>query len=199
MMTKGEQTRLSLVKAAQRSFSANGFDGLTFADLAKELQIRPSAIYVYFDNKIDLLLACAMHAAQEGRDFIDRYIDPTAPAPDRLRGYLLGNLNWILQYRKEAYSLVALYYFSRTDAKLLALHRQIEEKGIERISILIRQGCLERAWEAPGLETSARLVRSLLVGEMLRAFHFPREYQSPGTARSIELAALSILRASEAV
>jgi AcrR family transcriptional regulator len=76
--TKGERTRLALLEAAIRRFSADGLRGVALSDVARDVGVTPAAVYAYFPGKealfaaavdadADALVEVALQAVERGR------------------------------------------------------------------------------------------------------------------------------------
>lgn len=59
--TKGEQSRLHLLKAAARVFKAKGYSDATIRDIAKEAGIALGGLYFHFKNKHEFVGAVLTH------------------------------------------------------------------------------------------------------------------------------------------
>lgn len=164
-------TREALIAAASKLFFQRGLDKTTFSDVAKVAGISQPGVYKHFRDKRDLLLNCCLENAARGREFIDRRIDEHKRAEDQLYGYVEGNLRWVVEKKEEAFCLISLYYFSHSDDELLKVHQQIEHVGSSRISVLLAHGSHEGRWKIADRARTTRLIRNLLVGEMLHHFY----------------------------
>jgi AcrR family transcriptional regulator len=132
-------------------------------------------IYRYFRDKEDLLMACCTSSAEQGRNFIDSGIDQTSSARDRLRSYVRGNLLWVVRHRKNAYCLLAMYYFGSENESIKELHWKINSFGIERINVFLVQIAHEEKKQKQNTMKVAKDVHSFLSGEIIKAFHWPNE------------------------
>lgn len=59
-----KQRRQQIVDAAKKVFSANGFNKATMGDIAREAEISPATIYLYFNNKEDLFASLSLEVLQ---------------------------------------------------------------------------------------------------------------------------------------
>lgn len=72
------QARQRIVEAAQRVFSHRGFSGWTMDDIAAEVGVSKGALYLYFENKTELLRAIQ----EAGRETIAAQLEQLANAAD---------------------------------------------------------------------------------------------------------------------
>jgi len=59
-----ERRRQQIIVAAKRIFSAKGFNKATMEDIAKEAEISPGTIYIYFKNKDELYASLSIRILQ---------------------------------------------------------------------------------------------------------------------------------------
>lgn len=74
----------SLLEATRRLIAAEGFDGVTMERVAEEAGITKGAIYLYFHNKDQMILAAVEEIAAEMVRGIERRVDPRAEPWDQL-------------------------------------------------------------------------------------------------------------------
>ncbi len=79
-----QDTKTALLDCAERAVRARGFDGFSYADLAKEVGIRKASIHYHFPTKADLSVALMDRYHAEFEQICAR-IDAEGPtASDRL-------------------------------------------------------------------------------------------------------------------
>jgi len=59
-----ERRRQQIMVAARRVFSARGFNGSTMEDIAKEAELSPGTLYLYFKNKDELFASLSLRMLQ---------------------------------------------------------------------------------------------------------------------------------------
>ncbi len=169
------ETRERLIEAGLELFLEEGFHKVTLARLGSKLGITHAALYAHFDDKTDLLSACCDASIRRIRELVDEAIDPNAPAADRLRDYLAASLGWVGSHRAYANALLSMYYYAACDDGLRKLHARVDEDTISRIETHLIQGNRERAWKVAAPRATAAMIHSLIVGELIKIFHRPRE------------------------
>lgn len=184
-MRKGEATRLRIIESALDAFVAVGFTETTFGKLSEMSGLTQPGIYAYFSDRGELLAACALHAAEKGREFIDQAIRPQVYASDALKTYIEMNFRWTIERRRDAYAILAMYYFGATHPAIQALHFQLDAIGIERINGYLLQGIREKLWHLGDPKETAQRIHSLLVGELIKAFHWPKDASATSRSRMV--------------
>lgn len=174
-MTKGQDTQSKIVRAATDQFYSNGIQWVSFQQIATEVGISQAALYKYFSDKDDLLKACAIAAASNGREIIDQGLDEKKSAKHQLSAYIEGNFNWVLSRPKEATMVLSLYYFALTSKALKEVLDAIHTESIRRLSVRLEMGNREGLWKVRNSLETARAIHDLLLGEMIKSVHSPKE------------------------
>lgn len=174
-LSKGEETKQNLIQVALDLFYKKGVHWVSFQQIATEVNLTQAALYRYFEDKDELIQACALYSAKTGRAFIDQHVPSAAPARERIRTYIEGNLLWALKFPKEANALLAMYYFALKSKKIRDVYLLINQQSIIRLSTHLSHGNHEKVWKIEDCEQMARIIHNLLVGEMLKTIHTPKE------------------------
>jgi AcrR family transcriptional regulator len=64
-MKRSEETKNSIITAAQKLFAEQGYDTVTMREIAKEAGCSHTTIYIYFKDKVALLNQLAMPSLLE--------------------------------------------------------------------------------------------------------------------------------------
>jgi AcrR family transcriptional regulator len=78
------RTRLALLEAAQRLFSARSIDGVSIDDIAKEADVAKGSLYNHFESKEALAEELFRMVRGHVAELLATAIDQTAPPPERL-------------------------------------------------------------------------------------------------------------------
>ena len=90
----------SLLESTRRLIAAEGFDAVTMERVAEEAGITKGAIYLYFRNKDQMVLAAIEEIASEMMRGIERRVDPRAEPWDQLCQLMSSQLA-IMEENKE--------------------------------------------------------------------------------------------------
>lgn len=75
-----EETRRAILDAAGKLFAENGYEAFSLRQVAERIGYSPTTIYLYFDDKDQLLFEVALEGFEEfGRMLQDAYASETAP------------------------------------------------------------------------------------------------------------------------
>ncbi len=90
-----------IVAAARQLFIANGYDGTTMADVARQVGLAPAAVHWYFKSKDDLFAAALIDLVDSMKQSVDEQ------APSNPREHLTLILETIEPYRAAHTSVLA--------------------------------------------------------------------------------------------
>ena len=184
-MSKGDRTKAQLVDAAIVLFYEHGVQWVSFQQVATRVGITQAALYKHFQDKDDLLHACAVVCAESGRDIIDQFISTAKSPAEKIRSYIRGCFEWQRQHPKEAVVILSLTYFGFNSRPLQALLLRINDQRTTRLADFIREGRRDGAFVATRVEKKARVLQSLLFGELIKALHQPKEMTTDQRAQLV--------------
>lgn len=130
--------RAKITSAGLEALAANGYDAMTFSDVAKRAGLSTGALAHYFPRKQDLCLAILEDAVAGGVQRFRRRVKKAASLPDRDER-ILDDI-FIVFYGPFYQAFLSVQVVARTDAELrLALDR-ISEDGVRQISEIAAAG-----------------------------------------------------------
>jgi len=194
---------VELVEAAARVFAAKGYGFTSIQDIADEVGLLKGSLYHYIDTKEDLLFEVIRSTIEVGQDLVASLRASNAPTIERLRTYILNNIEGSLHsldrtavfvHDFQALSAerrkVILDLRQEHDVLLRQLIQAAQEEGIVSrevnvklvaLSVLTMNGSLYR-WFDPSGEMSAREVSRDLTAFVLRGLGVPAELAAPAIA-----------------
>jgi AcrR family transcriptional regulator len=175
MLRKGLETKQKLILAAVHLFAEKGIHWVSFQEIASKAGVAQPTLYKYFQDKDDLILACVEQITRSGRSLIDQNIDPLKSADLQMRAYIEGNLLWVEKLPQEAILLFAIYYLAYNHQAIRDLLLKINQQSVERLSVYISAGSREGVWQEGDFRKTARLIHSLLIAEMFKTMHEPKD------------------------
>ena len=110
---RGDATRGRLLAAALASFADRGFHGTGTRDIAQRAGMSPSAVYVHYRTKEDLLYALSSAGHRHVRDIVEAAVALHSRPADQLRELVEQYAAWharfhtnarVVQYEMEALS-----------------------------------------------------------------------------------------------
>lgn len=137
-MSKKEQVKEKIEKAAMQCFEKYGLDKTTLDDIAKTIGLNKASLYYYYKNKEDIFLVVAVN---EGKRFIKNLQEKTL-----LRKSVESKVLYYLQERVQYYMQVLNKNKVSTDTlnKLLPrffeLYDDMMKEEIKFLATVIKQG-----------------------------------------------------------
>ena len=86
--TRFRLQRDRMLKAAAYCFNQKGYSGTSLKDVAAILNLTDAALYYYVRNKEELVYLCYVHAADVGREAMERAVSEGENGLDIVRRYL---------------------------------------------------------------------------------------------------------------
>ncbi len=95
MRTKDGEKQRALFEATVKTVNAVGFAAASVSKIAKEAGVSPATLYVYYDNKEDLLISTYIDIKRDFSRAILKDFDPGLPIRDILRNVWMTMFKYI--------------------------------------------------------------------------------------------------------
>ncbi len=136
MRVKDELKQNALFKATVKLVNEIGFVAGSVSKIAKEASVSPATIYVYYENKEDLLVSTYVNIKQSISQAILKDFDDSLPIRDILKKLWLNMFNYISSHPDH---LQFSEQFSNSPYSTL-VNKQEVEKYFEPIINVLRRG-----------------------------------------------------------
>lgn len=167
-------TKELLIEAAIDLFFESGVHWVSFQQIGSRVGVTQAALYKHFEDKDDLLRACALYCAESGRKLIDAKVENEEKPLDKIRAYVHGNFEWQQKKPKEAVIILSLYYFAFNSKPLHDLLIAINSNSIDRLIARLKEAASDGDIRNIQLVKRARTLHSLMLGELIKAVHEPK-------------------------
>jgi len=146
MRTRDEEKKAALFEATVKLVNEIGFVSSSVSKIAKEANVSPATIYVYYENKEDLLVSTYVEIKRSLSNAILDNFDATLPIRDILRNvwfnifeYISNNLNYYKFAEQFSNSPFSSLVDRETveqffDPLIKVLKRGIEQKIIKNVN-----------------------------------------------------------------
>ncbi len=168
-MGKSNDTKAKLIRAAIDLFAEDGLHRVSFQQIGAELGISQAALYKHFEDKDDLVLACARTAHACKAERISSATSQIEGLSEKLFVFVRANFEWQELYRNEATILSALAYLAVSNELIGAFVRDTQKDRESEIVRLFKEGARKGEWPLTRFEKKARIFDSLLQGELTKA------------------------------
>lgn len=95
MRYKDEAKQKAIIEATVKLVNEIGFVASSVAKIAKEAQVSPATIYIYYENKEDLLVSTYMDIKQKLSEAILKDFDESKPVRDIMKGFWVNTFDFI--------------------------------------------------------------------------------------------------------
>lgn len=145
--TEGRETKRDILKVAVELFAQKGFDATSVREIAREVGITQSALYIHFENKqhiFDELLS--QYGPEAGMQILDRYtadFGKDIPSPLILK-HIIAELMELFSIREAILLKEILLRSGKAEhIQLLKSRITLLKKRVEKIlAIWMKHGCL---------------------------------------------------------
>jgi AcrR family transcriptional regulator len=101
MRLKDEAKQEAIIKATIKLINEIGFAASSVSKIAKEANVSPATLYVYYKNKEDLLISTYVQIKQNMGEAIGKDIDDTKPIRDIMRDFWFNAFRFISKFPGE--------------------------------------------------------------------------------------------------
>ena len=142
--------RRQIMIAAKRVFSIKGFTKTTMEDIAREAELSPGTLYLYFKNKDELYASLSVEILEHLHDQLKRVYVQESQSPQRRIDLLQKTL--LAVYEFDPLILVNLFHLQSSDilknlsVPMLSHFRDLSEKTIDIISKIFEEGISGRVF-----------------------------------------------------
>lgn len=160
----------SLLEATRRLIAVEGFDAVTMERVAEEAGITKGAIYLYFRNKDQMIVAAVEEIAAEMVRGIERHVDPQAEPWDRLCQLIRAQLA-IMEENKELLRTLLLDRRLMKDGRRSVAARRLlkyRRKHEADIRAVLEKGVRRKLFHSVEAERAAFYINELTISTAQR-------------------------------
>lgn len=127
-----ERRRQQIIVAAKRVFSEKGFNKATMEDIAKEAELSPGTLYLYFKNKEELYASLSLRILQYLHIRVTHVNKDTALSPDQ-------KLNALMEAMYDVYDFDPLIIINMFHLQSSETLKNLSDKLLDEIKDLSRR------------------------------------------------------------
>ncbi len=198
-----EQRRRQIMDAARKVFSIKGFTKTTMEDIAREAELSPGTLYLYFKNKDELYASLSVEVLQHLYEKLKRVYIKEAKNP-QMR---INNLKLTLYgvYKVDPLILLNLFHLQSSEIlknlapPMLTTIRDLSKKSLEIISKIFAEGVENQVFIEKHPEALSDVMWALFSGVVLweeskRIIRDKGEANSPAFDTAFEIFSRGIAR-----
>lgn len=168
-LSRGEQTREKIVRAALGFFTKKGFYSTSFQEIADKCDITQPAIFIHFKTKIELLEAVRKFVSRSNHQYVDLASKRQANPYQSILSHCRANLEWATENLGEAQIIHLTYYYAFFDQHFSQIFPSVIGLGTERILSYVKVGVREKLFSPLLSEHEvATMIHEYLVGCFVR-------------------------------
>lgn len=137
-----EQRRQVFMRAGEYLFGEKGYNATTMEDIARRAEFATGTIYRYFNSKEELYSQILNNKLDELFKLIEEKDDPTLPARERLRHYIMARFTFCRTHQSflQIYTNEVLSPTAQLTAKLNTSSLEKHQKCVQRLTRIFQDG-----------------------------------------------------------
>ncbi len=183
-----------IIRASTKVFAKKGFFNARISDIAKEAKVADGTIYLYFNNKFDILLSVFEQEIGKLIEHVSLLLEKENTPEDKLKTFISNHLD---EMRKNRYLAEVIHIELRQTSKLIREYRKNKfSEYLNIIALIIGQGQKDGVFR---LDVEPDIIKQMLFGsldEVSRLWHLGQEqtYSIDEVSRQITVLFLAGLR-----
>ena len=165
-----------IIRAATKVFAKKGFFNARISDIAKEAKVADGTIYLYFNNKFDILLTVFEQEIGKLIDQVTLLLEKEANPNQRLKIFITNHLE---EMKKNKYLAEVIHIELRQTSKLIREYRKNKfSEYLNIIATIIEYGQQEGIFRQ---DVKPEIAKQILFGsldEVSRIWHLDNECPS---------------------
>ncbi|WP_319407501.1 TetR/AcrR family transcriptional regulator [uncultured Desulfosarcina sp.] len=139
-----ERRRQQIIVAAKRVFSEKGFNKATMEDIAKEAELSPGTLYLYFKNKEELYASLSLRILQYLHIRVTHVNKETTLSPDQKLSALMEAMYDVYEF--DPLIIINMFHLQSSETlknlseSLLEEIKELSQKSIGAIAKIFEEG-----------------------------------------------------------
>jgi len=139
-----ERRRQQIIVAAKRVFSEKGFNKTTMEDIAKEAELSPGTLYLYFKNKEELYASLSLRILQYLHIRVTHVNNDAALSPEQKLSALIEAMYDVYDF--DPLTIINMFHLQSSETlkhlseSLLEEIKQLSQKSIGAIAKIFEEG-----------------------------------------------------------
>ena len=200
-----ERRRQQIIVAAKRVFSEKGFNKATMEDIAKEAELSPGTLYLYFKNKEELYASLSLRILQYLHIRVTHVNKDTSLTPDKKLSALMEAMYDVYEF--DPLIIINMFHLQSSETlknlseSLLDEIKDLSKKSIGAIAKIFEEGIEQGIYEDRHPVALADIFWSMFSGVVLweaskKIISSDKDYLKSTLAAAFELFERGIRKAS---
>jgi AcrR family transcriptional regulator len=190
-----ERRKQQIIVAAKRVFSEKGFNKATMEDIAKEAELSPGTLYLYFKNKEELYASLSLRILQYLHIRVEHVIKEKLPPEKKIEALMDAMYD---VYDFDPMIIINMFHLQSSDTlknlspQLLEEIKELSSKSIGSIAAIFDEGIHQGVFEAKHPTALADIFWSLFSGVVLweaskKIINADKDYLKPTLQTAFEI------------
>lgn len=146
-----ERRRQQIIIAGKRVFSEKGYNKATMEDIAKEAEVSPGTLYLYFKNKEELYASLSLRILQYLNIRVEHVINENHPHPEKKIHNLMEAMFDVYEF--DPLIIINMFHLQSSESlkhlshELLSEIKELSDKSIRSISKIFKEGLDNEIYE----------------------------------------------------
>jgi AcrR family transcriptional regulator len=148
-----------LIQAALEAFAARGYHAATTREISEQAELSPTAMYVYYRSKVDLLVKISVLGHTAVLDAVDSVTADSEDPTEYVRRFVHAFVAW--HARNHSLARVIQYELDSIPESRFGEVRSLRRKTDRRLRTALRDGVDQGAFTVPNVEVTTLTILSL--------------------------------------
>ncbi len=158
---KSPDKHRKIIRAATKVFAKKGFFNARISDIAKEAKVADGTIYLYFNNKVDILLSVFEQEIGKLIDQVIQLLEKEENSKDKLVVFITNHLE---EMKKNRYLAEVIHIELRQTSKLIREYRKTKfSEYLDIIAAIIEEGQQEGIFRQ---EIKPEIAKQIIFGSL---------------------------------
>lgn len=136
--SKGDQTKIKILKAAIECINKIGIERSTFEAIGRELGIGKAHVAYHFKKKDQLVLATIEYIALNARGYVDKHLQNCMDPSTLILCYVEAHKHWMSQFKTHASLYTLFFHYCIFNPTYREMNERIRLIGKERILTMLK-------------------------------------------------------------
>lgn len=190
-VTRGNRTRLEIVRATIAHLHENGIASLTFESIGKRVGMNKAQIRYHFKTQEELIDKVIDYAIAVAQSIVVQRLENAKNWRSQIYAIAHGFFDWLEEHPSHGSVLLLLYYSASVSKGRCEFHSRMTSMGFNRTKAIFEKAKNQHRWSKAKLETLSVTVWAIIDGMML--YHLTTNRQSQRFFRDRAIDSIKVL------
>lgn len=139
-----ERRKQQIIVAAKRVFSGKGFNRATMEDIAREAELSPGTLYLYFKNKEELYASLSVRILQYINIRMEHVVNASDTDPQKKLGQLIEAMFDVYEF--DPLTILNMFHLQSSDTlknlspELIAQLQELSRRSMDAVARVFKDG-----------------------------------------------------------